>query len=107
MKIKQGSTWRDVPPAGNILETGTSAEYETGTWRSQRPIWYEDRCIQCSQCWQFCPDMAIMLDDEGKVCGVDLRFCKGCGLCASVCPEKAHAIEMVIESEAAEGDRAK
>ena len=100
MKIKQGSTWRDVPPAGNILEAGTSVEIKTGAWRaSVKPKRHADRCIQCARCWQFCPDVAITLDDEGKVSGIDYDYCKGCGLCAKVCPEKANAIVMVPESE--------
>jgi pyruvate ferredoxin oxidoreductase delta subunit len=97
MKIKQGSTWRDVPMAGNILEPGTSAEYMTGSWRSDRPVWDADKCTNCSQCWLFCPDMSIKLDDDGKMTGIDYDYCKGCGLCASVCPPKAGAIEMVPE----------
>ncbi len=97
MKIKQGSTWRDVPMAGNILEPGTSVEYKTGSWRSERPIWDAEKCTQCSQCWIFCPDMSIKLDEEGKMTGFDYDFCKGCGLCAYVCPPKADAIKMVPE----------
>ena len=99
MKIKQGSTWRDVPAGGNIVEGGTSREYKTGSWRSERPIWSAERCIQCNQCWNFCPDVAIELDDEGKIVGIDYAYCKGCGLCAQVCPPKAHAIEIVSEQE--------
>ena len=97
MKIKQGSTWRDVPMAGNILEPGTSAEYKTGSWRSERPVWDAEKCTNCSQCWLFCPDMSIKLDDEGKMTGIDYDYCKGCGLCASVCPPKASAITMAPE----------
>jgi pyruvate ferredoxin oxidoreductase delta subunit len=100
MKLKQGSTWRDVPVAGNILEPGTSVEIKTGAWRqSTKPKWHADRCTQCMQCWLFCPDISIMLDEEGKVCGINYDYCKGCGLCATVCPPKARAIEMVPESE--------
>ncbi len=98
MKIRQGSTWRDVPAGGNILEPGTSVEVKTGAWRSERPVFHEDRCIQCMNCWMFCPDMSIRLDEAGKVCGIDFDFCKGCGLCAKVCPPKANAIEMKPES---------
>ena len=99
MKIKQGSTWRDVPIGGNILETGTSAEYKTGSWRSDEPVWNGEICISCMQCWMYCPDMAIKLDDNGKVAGVDYDYCKGCGLCAKVCPAQkkhdgAHAMTM-------------
>jgi pyruvate ferredoxin oxidoreductase delta subunit len=100
MKIKQGSTWRDVPMAGNILEPGTSVEIKTGAWRqSMKPRWYADRCTQCLNCWYFCPDVAIRMSDEGKVVGIDYDYCKGCGICADVCPEKANAIEMIPESE--------
>ena len=97
MRIKQGSSWRDVPTGGNILEAGTGAEYKTGSWRSTRPVWHGDRCIQCSQCWNFCPDVSIQIDDEGKVRGIDYDYCKGCGLCAKVCPPKANAITMELE----------
>jgi len=104
MKIKQGSTWRDVPEGGHVLEPGTSAEYETGSWRSQRPKFDPSICIQCMSCWLFCPDMSIKLDADGKVAGVDYRFCKGCGLCARVCPANpkkggAHALTMEVETE--------
>ena len=94
MKIKPGSTWRDVPMGGNILEPGTSAEYKTGSWRSERPVWDAEKCTNCSQCWLYCPDMSIKLDDDGKMTGIDYDYCKGC---ASVCPPKASAITMVPE----------
>lgn len=99
MKIKQGSTWRDVPIGGNILEPGTSTEYKTGDWRSDRPLWDAEKCTQCNLCWIYCPDMSIKLDDEGKIVGIDYDFCKGCGLCAKVCPPKAGAIKMVPKGE--------
>jgi pyruvate ferredoxin oxidoreductase delta subunit len=33
------------------------------------------------------------------VVGIDLEHCKGCGICAEVCPPKIKAIEMVQEAE--------
>ena len=99
MKIKQGSSWRAVPIGGNILEPGTGAEYKTGSWRSARPIWDAEKCTQCSQCWLYCPDMSIKLDEDGKMTGIDYDYCKGCGICASVCPPKASAIQMVPARE--------
>lgn len=88
--------WRDVPIAGNILEPGKSREYKTGSWRTFKPVWYEDRCIHCLFCWLYCPDLAIHVND-GKMTGIDYDYCKGCGICAHECPEKANAIEMVPE----------
>ena len=44
----------------------------------------------------FSPDSSIMVKDE-KMVGIDYFHCKGCGLCASVCPHKVQAITMEIE----------
>ena len=49
-------------------------------------------------CWVYCPDNAVICKD-GSVTGqgIDLVHCKGCGICAAVCPKDC--IEMVPESE--------
>ncbi len=96
MKIDYKTSWRDLPPGGIIDEGGTSVAYKTGGWRSQRPVWDAEKCINCFRCWISCPDSAIQLQD-GKVAGIDYNYCKGCGVCASVCPEKVHAIDMKPE----------
>ena len=44
-----------------------------------------------------CPEDAIPLDEEGKRKDFNYDYCKGCGVCAKVCPFKA--IEMVDEGE--------
>lgn len=42
-------------------------------------------CIDCDNCYLYCPDMAISkLEGGGYV--VNLDFCKGCGLCVAECP---------------------
>ena len=89
-------SWKEIPIGVLIVEPGTSKTYKTGSWRSFKPIWYEDRCIQCLACWNSCPEPSIFVED-GKVTGIDYDFCKGCGICAKVCPKKANAIEMVPE----------
>ena len=81
---------------GDILEAGTAEAFETGDWRSFRPIWHPDRCIQCFICWIYCPDSSIIIKDE-KVAGIDYKHCKGCGICAKECPPKANAITMEKE----------
>ena len=45
-----------------------------------------------------CLDNSILAKDE-KIIGIDYDHCKGCGICAHECPEKAHAIEMKLEAE--------
>jgi len=101
--------WQELPIGGVIPEGGNSADYETGTWRTNRPIWYEENCIQCLNCWVFCPEGAILLKDGIKKNGrprkeikeIYLFHCKGCGLCARECPvnQKGNkkAIELVKE----------
>jgi len=98
---KDGTGWKDIPIGGMILEAGNAVKYLTGGWRAFRPIWDGDRCIHCLQCWVMCPDSSIMVND-GKMTGIDLVHCKGCGICAEVCPDKVKCIEMVEEAKAAE-----
>ena len=94
MKIKQGSTWRDVPPGGNILEPGTSVEIKTGAWRQIRPVLDKDKCNGCLLCWKFCPEACINVVDGMPV--IDFDYCKGCGICEVECPRGA----IVMEQEA-------
>ena len=90
--------WTEVPRGGNILKAGSAQEYETGSWRTFRPIHIEENCINCLRCWIYCPDSAILLKD-GKVVGMNYTYCKGCGICAHECPAKEKAIKMVREDE--------
>jgi pyruvate ferredoxin oxidoreductase delta subunit len=73
----------------------------TGDWRSKRPVLAAEVCTDfkqgsetCQRCWVYCPDACI---SRGVPPLVDLEYCKGCGICAEVCP--SGAIEMVQESE--------
>jgi pyruvate ferredoxin oxidoreductase delta subunit len=90
--------WKALPQGGIIDEAGNAEGYETGSWRTYRPIWHEEKCIQCFFCWIYCPDNSILTED-GKVIGIDLEHCKGCGICAQECPDKASAIDMKLEAE--------
>jgi pyruvate ferredoxin oxidoreductase delta subunit len=94
--------WKEVPIGGVVDRPGTAREYKTGTWRVMRPIVDQDKCIDCMQCWLYCPDMAIkgkMKEDKKRpqMIGFDYDYCKGCGTCAKVCP--VNAIEMKSENE--------
>lgn len=73
----------------------------TGEWRNKRPVMDPAVCVAakqgrvtCQICWVHCPD-ACIAQGAGPV--INLTYCKGCGICAEVCPH--HAIEMVPESE--------
>jgi pyruvate ferredoxin oxidoreductase delta subunit len=48
-------------------------------------------------CRLLCPDLAITRDDITGQIVIDLDYCKGCGICAFVCPKGA--ITMVLEDQ--------
>lgn len=87
-------TNKQFPRGACIPEAGNSADYVTGGWRSERPVRDAARCTQCLMCWINCPDSSVVVEDE-KVVAFDLEHCKGCGICAQICPVKC--IDMVPE----------
>ncbi len=101
----QGTRWQDLPIGGVIVEAGNAVYYPTGGWRAFRPVinWVKTpamkACSKCLICWLYCPESA-MLAPEGVFQGVDLDHCKGCGICAQVCPPQC--ITLVEESRIAD-----
>jgi pyruvate ferredoxin oxidoreductase delta subunit len=91
-------TWKELPAGAAITEPGSARKFKTGSWRSFRPVWKEDNCIQCLFCWVYCPDMSIKVSD-GKMTGIDYDFCKGCGICALECPGKKGQKALVMQEE--------
>ncbi len=89
---EQKKSWNELPIGGSILEAGNSKNYFTGTWRTFKPVHNAKLCINCYFCWMHCPDDSIVIEN-GKVTGMDLDHCKGCGVCAEVCPKKAITME--------------
>lgn len=94
--MKEQMMWQELPIGGVITEAGNSVEYVTGGWRAFRPVIDFERCTHCLLCWLYCPDVS-MQTSAGKLTGVDLLHCKGCGICAAVCPPQV--ITMVAEAE--------
>lgn len=97
IKLTPKSTWKELP-IGDILEAGSAKKFNTGDWRSFRPIFDEKKCTNCLLCWIYCPDSSILVKD-GKIIGIDLDHCKGCGICAEICPPKIKAITMTDEKQ--------
>jgi 2-oxoacid:acceptor oxidoreductase delta subunit (pyruvate/2-ketoisovalerate family) len=85
-----------MPIGGLVLEPGNSVAYETGTWRTLRPIVDMERCSHCMICWIFCPDCSVVVEG-GKLIEIDLEHCKGCGICAVECPRDAITMHEEIE----------
>jgi len=88
--------WHEILIGGMITDVGNSIHYKTGDWRSYRPIWDDKKCNNCKVCWVYCPDGSIIVKD-GVMIGMDLDHCKGCGICAQECPQKA--IKMMEETK--------
>jgi pyruvate ferredoxin oxidoreductase delta subunit len=89
-------SWKELPCGAIIDDPKVVLDNKTGAWRSMRPVWSAEKCIHCLNCWIFCPDAAIMVND-GKMTGINYDYCKGCGICANVCPTKVQAITMEEE----------
>ncbi|MDI9643967.1 MAG: 4Fe-4S binding protein [Candidatus Verstraetearchaeota archaeon] len=87
--------WREIPEGGTITEPGSSVNFDVTAWRTSTPVIDQKKCTKCGMCFLFCPDSAIELDVYGNY-GVNLSYCKGCGICAKGCAVKA--ITMVKEA---------
>jgi pyruvate ferredoxin oxidoreductase gamma subunit len=84
--------------APDIHGGATSELVPTGLWRTMRPEIDYSLCRRCSWiCSTFCPDAAIDVGPERQPI-IDYDHCKGCLLCAAVCP--THAIRIEPESAA-------
>ena len=84
-------TWKDLEIGFVVTEPGNASQYETGGWRTQRPVRDNNKCIKCGLCAIFCPEGCIEPDAEGFF-EADLFYCKGCGICARECWTQAIAM---------------
>ncbi len=73
----------------------------TGEWRNSYPVIIQEKCTPtrqkkaaCFLCWLYCPDAVV---SKTIPIQINLEYCKGCGICAQVCP--VQAITMVNEEE--------
>jgi len=68
------------------------------SWRVIKPVYNRDICIDCQNCWVWCPDTSIISRDK-QMLGIDYDHCKGCGVCVEVCPTNPKSLLMFIEAE--------
>ena len=68
------------------------------SWRIIKPVYNRDICIDCQNCWVWCPDTSIVSRDK-QMLGIDYDHCKGCGVCVEVCPTNPKSLLMFSETE--------
>ncbi|MFC1941723.1 NAD(P)-binding protein [Chloroflexota bacterium] len=49
-------------------------------------------CNACGNCFIFCPDSSVCLNESELISQIDYEYCKGCGICAEECPRGAIGI---------------
>ncbi len=84
-RINERSPHTDLTEGLMIFAGGTAAQFSTGEWRTETPVFIEEKCKQCLLCAPVCPDSCIPVKD-GRRGAFDLDHCKGCGICVKSCP---------------------
>ena len=90
------TAWTQPAPAASSSATRPSSRTPAAGAPASGPRPTSTLCVDCLLCWLYCPDSAILLDGT-RFAGFDLDYCKGCELCADVCPTSA--IEMVPDGD--------
>lgn len=91
LREKTVFSYQDVPE-NTSFEAGYLVTQNSG-WRSIRPVVDNKKCKGCMQCYLYCPDGVISIENNKAM--VDYKFCKGCGICSKIC--KFGAIGMEAE----------
>lgn len=83
--------WQALEVGGTSMP-GATPQPHTGGWRTGvKPVVDLSKCVDCLLCWLHCPDTAVVLRGT-TFDGFDYDYCKGCEICAEVCPTDAITI---------------
>ncbi len=82
-----------VRPEDRSYSEFNSYTKSVADWRVLKPVYNREICIDCQNCWIFCPDTSIISRDK-KMIGIDYEHCKGCGICVEVCPTNPKSLLM-------------
>jgi len=74
-----------------LVEPASSLKVKTGEWKVLQPAVNHQKCTKCFKCVVYCPDLCI--EEKNSRITPNLDFCKGCALCAKLCPVKAVIME--------------
>jgi pyruvate ferredoxin oxidoreductase delta subunit len=88
---------------GVVVQPGTTRDQKKTGWRIYRPRFLQENCIGDRACELCCPDGAVYRIEKRKY---DVDACKGCGICAEMCPVEDIVMEMEEEPERSVGRHA-
>jgi 2-oxoacid:acceptor oxidoreductase gamma subunit (pyruvate/2-ketoisovalerate family)/2-oxoacid:acceptor oxidoreductase delta subunit (pyruvate/2-ketoisovalerate family) len=74
----------EVKEVSRVRKAG---DRDVSSWRLQKPVFNDAKCIGCRRCYILCPEVALTMKANKAV--VNYQYCKGCGICAEECPVKA------------------
>jgi pyruvate ferredoxin oxidoreductase gamma subunit len=96
--------WRNMLNGGVIdaLTHSTIGRDNRIAGRGRIPRFDREACTACGICLTVCSDPGGLLWREGRMVGIDDRFCKGCMRCVEVCPETKKGKALSIATEAQE-----
>ena len=63
-KKKWPETWQEMNPGCMVFEPASARSYLTGSWKAQRPVWDDSKCIKCGICYIFWPEGCVSQDEK-------------------------------------------
>ena len=79
--------------SGNFSEISSGFNKAEALEESER-CFHCGACINCDNCYLFCPDAAVTKTTAGNSpYEILFDYCKGCGICVNECPRSAMAME--------------
>jgi uncharacterized protein len=64
---------------------------------SAKPLFLEEKCVGCRQCFRCCPVHAISMHDQKAI--IDYERCIGCGQCVAACNYAAMNVQWESHGE--------
>ena len=90
--------WSNMLNGGTIdnLTHNTVGRDNRLAGRGKVPEFHPESCSSCGICLTVCSDPGGLIWKDGKMVGIDERFCKGCMRCVEVCPETKRGKALLV-----------